>query len=47
MNRKYTIEQFYELCKYIRTKYKLASISTDYIVGFNNETIDTFNFSIK
>lgn len=47
MNRKYTIEQFYELCKYIRTKNKLASISTDYIVGFNNETIDTFNYSIK
>ena len=47
MNRKYTIEQFYELCKYIRTKNKLASISTDYIVGFNNETIDTFNLSIK
>ena len=47
MNRKYTVNQFYELCKYIRLKNPLASITTDYIVGYNNETDKIFKDSIK
>ncbi len=47
MNRKYTINQFYELCKYIRIKNPLASITTDYIVGYNNETDQIFKECVK
>jgi threonylcarbamoyladenosine tRNA methylthiotransferase MtaB len=47
MNRKYTFKQFDCLCKYIRLKSPLASITTDYIVGYPSETIDNFNLSIK
>ena len=43
MNRKYTIKQFIELCEYIRSKNPLASITTDYIVGYNNETDEIFD----
>ena len=43
MNRKYTIKQFKDLCNYIRLKNPLASITTDYIVGYNNETDKIFN----
>lgn len=42
MNRKYTVKQFIELCNYIRLKNPLASITTDYIVGYNNETEKIF-----
>ena len=47
MNRKYTVKQFIELCNYIRLKNPLASITTDYIVGYNNETDEIFKDSIK
>jgi threonylcarbamoyladenosine tRNA methylthiotransferase MtaB len=47
MNRKYSIEKFISLCKYIKSKNKNASITTDYIVGFPNETIEMFNDSLK
>lgn len=47
MNRKYTVKQFIELCNYIRLKNPIASITTDYIVGYNNETDEIFKDSIK
>jgi len=47
MNRKYSIKDFYSLCKYIRSKNPLASITTDYIVGYNNETDAIFNNCLK
>ncbi len=47
MNRKYTTDEFYSLVKYIRSKNKNISITTDYIVGFNNETDELFNESLK
>lgn len=47
MNRKYTIKKFNELVKYMRSKNKLVSITTDYMVGFNNETDEDFKTSIK
>lgn len=47
MNRKYTIEEFIKLCKYIRKKMPNVAITTDYIVAFGNETEKQFNNSIK
>lgn len=47
MNRKYTTNEFYSLVKYIRCKNEKISITTDYIVGFNNETEEYFNDSLK
>ncbi len=47
MNRKYTIKEFNNLVKYMRQKNKLVSITTDYMVGFNNETDADFSESIK
>ncbi|ASJ89285.1 MAG: threonylcarbamoyladenosine tRNA methylthiotransferase MtaB [Candidatus Malacoplasma girerdii] len=38
MNRKYTVKDFIALCDYIRCKNPLMSITTDYIVGYSNET---------
>jgi threonylcarbamoyladenosine tRNA methylthiotransferase MtaB len=45
MQRKYTIQKFFKLCKYIRFKNPLASITTDCIVGFPTETSKDFNES--
>ncbi len=47
MNRKYTIQEFINLCKYARSKIKNVAITTDYIVAFGNETQNQFNDSIK
>ncbi len=47
MNRKYTINQFINLCKYVRSKIENVSITTDYIVAFGNETEQQFNDSLK
>lgn len=47
MNRKYTIEQFKSLCKYIRNKMHSVAITTDYIVAFGNETQQQFYDSLK
>lgn len=46
MNRKYTIEEFIKLCKYIRSKMKNVAITTDYIVAFGNETDKQFSDSL-
>lgn len=47
MNRKYKIEDFIDLCKYIRSKMPNVAITTDYIVAFGNETEQQFNDSLK
>lgn len=47
MNRKYTVKEFTELCDYIRFKNPLASITTDYIVGYGNETDEIFQDEIN
>ena len=47
MRRKYSIQEFIDLCNYIRNKNPLASITTDYIVGFPTETERHFNESIQ
>lgn len=47
MNRRYTIEEFIDLVKYIRSKMKDVAITTDYIVAFASETDKDFNDSIK
>jgi threonylcarbamoyladenosine tRNA methylthiotransferase MtaB len=42
MKRKYSVNEFKELCKYIRSENKFFSITTDYIVGFPTETSKLF-----
>lgn len=46
MNRKYTIKQFNELCKYARKHNPKISLTTDYIVGFPTETESCFKNSL-
>lgn len=46
MNRKYTIEEFIKLCKYIRSKMENVAITTDYIVAFGAETNKQFSDSL-
>lgn len=43
MNRKYTIEEYIEKIKLIRSYFPNAGITTDLIVGFPTETEDNFN----
>lgn len=47
MNRKYTIEEFNEIIKKIRTIKPDINITTDLIVGFPTETEEDFNESLK
>lgn len=53
MNRHYTAEEYLELCNKLRAAFEDSSITTDVMVGFNEETeedfIDSLNFvkSIK
>lgn len=47
MKRKYTIQEFTNLCNYIRSKNPFCSITTDYIVGFNTENEARFNDSLN
>lgn len=47
MNRKYTINEFIDLVKYIKKKMPHVSITTDYIVAFGDETKQQFNDSLK
>jgi len=46
MNRKYTIEEFTDLCNYIRSKMPNVAITTDYIVAFPSETEQYYKDSI-
>jgi threonylcarbamoyladenosine tRNA methylthiotransferase MtaB len=47
MRRRYTFNKFKKLCEYIKKKSPLASITTDYIVGYPSETLKEFNNSIE
>ncbi|MBQ9610461.1 MAG: tRNA (N(6)-L-threonylcarbamoyladenosine(37)-C(2))-methylthiotransferase MtaB [Lachnospiraceae bacterium] len=45
MNRRYTIEDFFEKCKLLRRYYDRPAITTDIIVGFPGETEEEFNIT--
>jgi len=47
MNRKYTMEQYYQIVKYIRKNMPDASITTDVMVGFPGETDEDFRCTVK
>lgn len=47
MNRKCKYNDFYDLCKYIKSKNELASITVDYIIGFPTETQQVFNDQLE
>ncbi len=47
MNRKYKYNEYLELINYIRLKNPLASITTDYIVGFDYESDKEFYISYE
>lgn len=42
MNRKYTIEEFEEKCRLLRTYFEKPALTTDVIVGFPGETEEEF-----
>ena len=42
MNRKYTAEEYYEVCRRLRTYYDNPALTTDVIVGFAGETEEEF-----
>lgn len=47
MNRKYTVEEFENVCEMIRKVYPDANLTTDIIVGFPGETEKEFNDTYK
>ncbi len=51
MNRRYTVEEFENICKILRKAYQDVILTTDIIVGFPNETDEefekTYNFLEK
>lgn len=46
MNRHYTAEEYKELCSHLRSAFADASITTDIMVGFNEETEEDFYESL-
>lgn len=46
MNRHYTAEEYKELCTKLRASFDDASLTTDVMVGFNDETEADFNESL-
>ena len=42
MNRKYSAEEYYEVCKRLRRHYENPALTTDVIVGFAQETEEEF-----
>lgn len=47
MNRHYNSAEYKELCNKLRATFDDATITTDVMVGFNNESIDDFNNSLE
>lgn len=47
MNRKYNMEQYFQIARYIRRNIPEASITTDVMVGFPGETDDDFRCTVK
>lgn len=47
MNRKYTIEQYYDIVDYARSKLENFSFTSDIIVGFPGETYDEYLDTVK
>ena len=47
MNRKYDMEQYYQIIKHIRKNIPNASITTDVMVGYPGETEEDFECTIK
>lgn len=47
MNRHYSSDEYRQLCKKLRTTFDDATITTDIMVGFNDETEEDFNISLQ
>lgn len=47
MNRHYTADEYKALCDKLRSSFENASLTTDVMVGFNDETEDDFNESLN
>lgn len=47
MNRKYSIEQYIEVCDNVKKVFPTSCISTDVIVGFKQETDEEFNQTLE
>lgn len=47
MNRHYNSNEFFELCNKLRKTFPDASLTTDVMVGFNNETQEDFEESLN
>ena len=47
MNRHYTADEYRQLCKKLRATFDDATITTDIMVGFNEETEEDFNTSLQ
>ena len=46
MNRHYTADEYKALCDKLRSSFENASLTTDIMVGFNDETEHDFNESL-
>lgn len=47
MNRHYTAEEYYELCVKLRNAFEGATLTTDVMVGFPDETAEDFAESLE
>lgn len=47
MNRHYSADEYKALCDKLRSSFENASLTTDVMVGFNDETEDDFNESLN
>lgn len=47
MNRKYTVERYYEIIDYIKTRLPDCGITTDIMVGFPGESDDDFRQTVE
>ena len=47
MNRHYTADEYKELCRKLRNSFENATLTTDVMVGFNNESESDFEESLR